>query len=108
MSKLSCHLRDFHSNIDILDGYEYFDQSSSCHNANCEFNEKTNHFHCTRDDYAFERYFSMAIHDSECHESKSNIDSSDDEDEDDDREEDEHENEQCKLCAFFITILLNF
>jgi hypothetical protein len=91
--KLSLHLRDFHSNVDILDGYEYYDRNSDCRDMACEFNGSANHFHCVRDGYIFSRYSSMTTHEAEVHDSKSTNDSSD--------EEEKPWNGQGNLFAFF-------
>ncbi|CAG7726787.1 unnamed protein product [Allacma fusca] len=77
--KLSLHLRDFHTNVDILEGYAYYDRNSDCRENNCEFNGSSEHFHCTRDGHGFMKYTTMIAHEAEYHENKSNG-SSDDED----------------------------
>ncbi|KAH9412465.1 Zinc finger protein castor 1 [Dermatophagoides pteronyssinus] len=102
--KLVEHSKDFHDNIDILEGFVYFDQNIDCKSDYCRHNHQECHFHCTRIgcNYSFVRYSSMAIHEKEHIEklrsssSSSTIDqktiddnrSDDDNDDDDDDEND--------------------
>lgn len=62
---LSLHTKDFHSFVNILEGFEFFDHNVDCHRAQC-YNKKINkHFHCTRPqcDYTFIRHNTMIPHD---------------------------------------------
>ncbi|GAV07890.1 hypothetical protein RvY_17670 [Ramazzottius varieornatus] len=61
---LVLHIREFHTNIDIMEGYEFFDQSVDCDLAGCASNRLTRHFHCMRPGclYSFVRYDTMATH----------------------------------------------
>ncbi|XP_055340062.1 zinc finger protein castor homolog 1-like isoform X2 [Paramacrobiotus metropolitanus] len=61
---LALHSREFHANIDILEGYEFFDQSVDCGLSDCPSNGLTRHFHCVRPNclYSFVRYDTMATH----------------------------------------------
>ncbi|KAH9505798.1 Zinc finger protein castor 1, variant 2 [Dermatophagoides farinae] len=65
--KLVDHSKDFHDNIDILEGFIYFDQNIDCKSEYCQYNHSDCHFHCTRIgcNYSFVRYSSMAIHERE-------------------------------------------
>ncbi|ODN04588.1 Transcription factor castor [Orchesella cincta] len=76
--KLSAHLRDFHSNVDILEGYAYYDRNSDCVDTKCEFRNNADHFHCTRDGLTFVQYAVMMSHETEVHDSSKSSPSSDD------------------------------
>lgn len=58
------HSKDFHDNIDILDGFEFYDRNVDCRLANCPSNKVNRHFHCTRPNcnYSFVQYSTMAMH----------------------------------------------
>ena len=62
---LNLHARDFHSFINILDGFEFFDRSVDCRRDQCTHNHERRHFHCVRPrcDYSFVRFSTMAQHD---------------------------------------------
>ena len=62
---LNLHARDFHSFINILDGFEFFDRSVDCRRVHCHNNHVRRHFHCVRPrcDYSFVRYSTMIQHD---------------------------------------------
>ncbi|XP_025834272.1 zinc finger protein castor homolog 1-like isoform X1 [Agrilus planipennis] len=61
---LIMHSKDFHDNIEILDGFEFYDRNVDCRLPNCPSNKTNRHFHCTRPNcnYSFVQYSSMAIH----------------------------------------------
>lgn len=60
------HSKDFHDNVDILEGFVYFDENIDCKSTttNCLFNKKSKHFHCTRAgcNFTFDRYSMMNSH----------------------------------------------
>ena len=62
---LNLHAKDFHSYINILDGFEFFDRTVNCRRPHCHNNKANKHFHCVRSrcDYSFVRYSTMAQHD---------------------------------------------
>ncbi|XP_076306536.1 zinc finger protein castor homolog 1-like isoform X2 [Tachypleus tridentatus] len=62
---LLLHSKDFHDNIDIMEGFLFFDRSVDCRFPNCENNKVNRHFHCVRPGckYSFVRYSAMRIHD---------------------------------------------
>lgn len=62
---LNLHAKDFHSYINLLEGFEYFDPRVDCRRPHCHNNRANKHFHCTRPrcDYSFVRYSTMAQHD---------------------------------------------
>ena len=62
---LNLHARDFHSFVDILEGFQFFDRSVNCRRAHCHNNHVRRHFHCMRArcDYSFVRYSTMIQHD---------------------------------------------
>ncbi|XP_014244600.1 zinc finger protein castor homolog 1-like isoform X2 [Cimex lectularius] len=64
---LLAHTRDFHDNIDILEGFLFFDRSVDCRFENCPSNKVNRHFHCIKPNcgYSFVRYSHMAIHQAE-------------------------------------------
>ncbi|XP_073977616.1 zinc finger protein castor homolog 1-like isoform X3 [Rhodnius prolixus] len=64
---LVAHARDFHDNIDILDGFLFFDRSVDCRIESCASNKINRHFHCIKPGcgYSFVRYSHMAIHEAE-------------------------------------------
>ncbi|KAK9744593.1 hypothetical protein QE152_g7648 [Popillia japonica] len=61
---LLMHSKDFHDNIDILDGFEFYDRNVDCRLPNCPSNKINRHFHCTRRNcnYSFVQYSTMALH----------------------------------------------
>ncbi|XP_057665199.1 zinc finger protein castor homolog 1 isoform X1 [Diorhabda carinulata] len=61
---LLLHAKDFHDNVDILDGFEFYDRNVDCRLSNCPSNKINRHFHCTRPNcnYSFVQYSAMAIH----------------------------------------------
>lgn len=61
---LVLHSKDFHDNIDITEGFVFFDRSVDCRMPNCQSNKINRHFHCTRVgcNYTFVRYSTMSIH----------------------------------------------
>ncbi|KAF5280739.1 hypothetical protein FQA39_LY18022 [Lamprigera yunnana] len=61
---LIMHSKDFHDNIDILDGFEFYDRNVDCRLCNCPSNKVNRHFHCTRANcnYSFVQYSTMSIH----------------------------------------------
>lgn len=79
--KLSAHLRDFHSNVDILEGYSYYDRNTDCSDSKCEFRNNADHFHCTRDGLTFVQYALMMTHEAEAHETNKSNPTSDEDDE---------------------------
>ncbi|XP_022236904.1 zinc finger protein castor homolog 1-like isoform X2 [Limulus polyphemus] len=62
---LLLHSKDFHDNIDIMEGFLFFDRSVDCRFLNCQSNKVNRHFHCVRPgcNYSFVRYSTMSIHD---------------------------------------------
>lgn len=61
---LTIHSRDFHDNIEILDGFEFYDRNIDCKLPTCVSNKLNRHFHCTRPNcnYSFVQYSTMVIH----------------------------------------------
>lgn len=61
---LTVHSRDFHDNIEILDGFEFYDRNVDCKLSSCVSNKINRHFHCTRPNcnYSFVQYSTMVIH----------------------------------------------
>lgn len=61
---LVLHSKDFHDNVEILDGFEFYDRNIDCRLPNCASNKINRHFHCTRPNcnYSFVQYSTMAIH----------------------------------------------
>ncbi|XP_023707022.1 zinc finger protein castor homolog 1 isoform X2 [Cryptotermes secundus] len=61
---LIMHSKDFHDNIDIMDGFLFFDRTVDCRLPSCHSNRINRHFHCVRPGcgYSFVRYSTMAIH----------------------------------------------
>ncbi|PSN36019.1 hypothetical protein C0J52_12145 [Blattella germanica] len=61
---LIMHSKDFHDNIDIMDGFLFFDRGVDCRLPSCHSNRVNRHFHCIRPGcgYSFVRYSTMAIH----------------------------------------------
>lgn len=61
---LIVHSKDFHDNIEILDGFEFYDRNVDCRLPNCASNKINRHFHCTRPscNYSFVQYSTMALH----------------------------------------------
>ncbi|XP_076320474.1 zinc finger protein castor homolog 1-like isoform X2 [Tachypleus tridentatus] len=62
---LLLHSKDFHDNIDIMEGFVFFDRNVDCRLPNCHSNKVNRHFHCIRSgcNYSFVRYSTMCIHD---------------------------------------------
>ncbi|XP_043239162.1 zinc finger protein castor homolog 1-like isoform X2 [Amphibalanus amphitrite] len=62
---LTSHARDFHDNVDILEGFVFFNRDVDCKMAGCLSNKVNRHFHCTRPGcgHSFVRYLAMAEHD---------------------------------------------
>lgn len=62
---LNLHTKDFHSFVDILEGFEFFDRNVNCRRPQCHNNKANRHFHCVRPrcDYSFVRHTTMAQHD---------------------------------------------
>ncbi|XP_054266338.1 zinc finger protein castor homolog 1-like isoform X2 [Macrosteles quadrilineatus] len=62
--QLLAHSKDFHDNIEILDGFLFFDRSVDCRLESCVSNKVNRHFHCVRPGcgYSFVRYSSMSLH----------------------------------------------
>ncbi|KAG8222076.1 hypothetical protein J437_LFUL000520, partial [Ladona fulva] len=61
---LIMHSKDFHDNIDIMEGFVFFDRTIDCRLPSCHSNKVNRHFHCTRPNcgYSFVRYSTMAVH----------------------------------------------
>ncbi|XP_022245140.1 zinc finger protein castor homolog 1-like isoform X2 [Limulus polyphemus] len=61
---LLLHSKDFHDNIDIMEGFMFFDRYVDCRLPNCQSNKVNRHFHCARPgcNYSFVRYSTMSIH----------------------------------------------
>lgn len=61
---LVVHSRDFHDNIEILDGFEFYDRNIDCKLPSCSSNKTNRHFHCTRPNcnFSFVQYSTMVIH----------------------------------------------
>ncbi|XP_064461126.1 zinc finger protein castor homolog 1-like [Ornithodoros turicata] len=61
---LVLHSKDFHDNIDIMEGFVFFDRSVDCRLPGCHSNKINRHFHCTRPScgYSFVRYSTMSLH----------------------------------------------
>ncbi|CAG5135978.1 unnamed protein product, partial [Candidula unifasciata] len=61
---LNLHAKDFHNNITILDGYEFFERTVNCRRPVCHNNKINRHFHCMRPhcDYSFVRHSTMSQH----------------------------------------------
>ncbi|XP_063220399.1 zinc finger protein castor homolog 1 isoform X2 [Bacillus rossius redtenbacheri] len=61
---LIMHSKDFHDNIDIMEGFLFFDRMVDCRLPNCHSNKVNRHFHCVRPGcgYSFVRYSTMALH----------------------------------------------
>ncbi|CAN8015877.1 unnamed protein product, partial [Ixodes persulcatus] len=61
---LVLHSKDFHDNIDIMEGFVFFDRSVDCRLPGCHSNKVNRHFHCTRPNcsYSFVRYSTMSMH----------------------------------------------
>lgn len=61
---LLLHSKDFHDNIDIMEGFVFFDRSVDCRLPGCHSNKVNRHFHCTRQNcnYSFVRYSTMSMH----------------------------------------------
>lgn len=61
---LLLHSRDFHDNIDIMEGFVYFDENIDCKLPGCSSNKSHKHFHCTRVgcNFSFIHYSLMSSH----------------------------------------------
>lgn len=61
---LTLHSKDFHDNVDIMEGFVFFDRSVDCRLSGCQSNLVNRHFHCTRPNcnYSFVRYSTMSQH----------------------------------------------
>lgn len=61
---LIMHSKDFHDNIDILDGFEFYHRNVDCRLSKCPSNKINRHYHCTRPhcNYSFVQYSTMALH----------------------------------------------
>ncbi|CAH1776026.1 unnamed protein product [Owenia fusiformis] len=61
---LNLHAKEFHSFINILEGFEFFDRYVNCRRPHCHNNKVNRHFHCvlTNCDYSFVRYSTMKQH----------------------------------------------
>ncbi|KAH9376904.1 hypothetical protein HPB48_002781 [Haemaphysalis longicornis] len=61
---LVLHSKDFHDNIDIIEGFVFYDRSVDCRLPGCHSNKVNRHFHCTRPscNYSFVRYSTMSLH----------------------------------------------
>ncbi|XP_013088820.2 uncharacterized protein LOC106072911 [Biomphalaria glabrata] len=64
MDVLNVHAKEFHNNITILEGYEFFERMVNCRRPVCHNNRINRHFHCVRSrcDYSFVRHSTMAQH----------------------------------------------
>ena len=62
--KLVLHSKDFHENIDIMEGFAYFDSAVDCRIPGCANNKINRHYHCTRNgcNFSFVRYTEMSQH----------------------------------------------
>lgn len=69
---LIMHSKDFHDNIDILDGFEFYDRNVDCRLQNCPSNKINRHFHCIRCNYSFVQYSTMSVHNQKHQEEKGN------------------------------------
>ncbi|XP_063923888.1 zinc finger protein castor homolog 1-like isoform X2 [Zophobas morio] len=72
---LIMHSKDFHDNIEILDGFEFYDRNVDCRLPECPSNKINRHFHCTRPNcnYSFVQYSTMSQHNQK-HVDEDNID----------------------------------
>ena len=61
---LNLHAKDFHSFVNILEHFEFFDRNVNCRRVHCSNNRTNRHYHCTRPscDYSFVRHSTMAQH----------------------------------------------
>ncbi|KAL1501481.1 hypothetical protein ABEB36_006795 [Hypothenemus hampei] len=61
---LVSHAKDFHENVEILEGFQFYDRMVDCRLQGCASNKINRHFHCTRPNcnYSFVQYSQMAIH----------------------------------------------
>uniref|UniRef100_A0A1B6C8U6 C2H2-type domain-containing protein n=2 Tax=Clastoptera arizonana TaxID=38151 RepID=A0A1B6C8U6_9HEMI len=62
--QLMAHSKEFHDNIEILDGFLFFDRSVDCRLDGCPSNKVNRHFHCARSGcgYSFVRFSNMSLH----------------------------------------------
>ncbi|KAH1011544.1 hypothetical protein HUJ04_000893 [Dendroctonus ponderosae] len=74
MDFLLSHAKDFHENIEILDGFQFYDRMVDCRLQGCASNKTNRHFHCVRSNcnYSFVQYSQMAIH-SQKHDTSANF-----------------------------------
>ncbi|XP_071146586.1 zinc finger protein castor homolog 1-like isoform X3 [Mytilus edulis] len=65
MDVLNLHAKDFHSFVNIMEGFEFFDRNVNCRRPHCHNNKANRHFHCVRPkcDYSFVRHSTMLQHD---------------------------------------------
>lgn len=61
---LSLHSNDFHDNIDIVDGFAFYDAAVDCRMPSCTLNKCKQHFHCTQNGctFSFVQYSAMSWH----------------------------------------------
>ena len=61
---LNLHAKDFHNNVTILEGFEFFEGMVDCRRPMCHNNRTNRHYHCMRPrcDYSFVRHSTMAQH----------------------------------------------
>ncbi|CAG9862492.1 unnamed protein product [Phyllotreta striolata] len=73
---LLIHAKDFHDNVEILDGFEFYDRNVDCRLLGCTSNRTNRHFHCTRPgcNFSFVQYSTMAVH-KQKHEDEANLNS---------------------------------
>nr|KAG5691520.1 hypothetical protein BaRGS_017733 [Batillaria attramentaria] len=62
---LNLHAKDFHSFVNILENFEFFDRNVNCRRSHCHNNQVNRHYHCIRPrcDYSFVRHSTMTQHD---------------------------------------------
>ena len=61
---LNLHAKDFHNNVTILEGFEFFERMVDCRRPVCHNNRTNRHYHCMRPrcDYSFVRHSTMVQH----------------------------------------------
>lgn len=61
---LNLHAKDFHNNVTILEGFEFFERMVDCRRTICHNNRTNRHYHCMRPrcDYSFVRHSTMIQH----------------------------------------------
>ncbi|RUS72909.1 hypothetical protein EGW08_019329 [Elysia chlorotica] len=64
MDILNLHAKDFHNNVSILEGFEFFERMVDCRRPACHNNRTNRHYHCMRPrcDYSFVRHSTMVQH----------------------------------------------